>query len=85
MKVTFKGRHLVENIKIDGGVIMKTGLAMYVWMLMGYTTGTYSEVVSYPLLINMLVKKRKINIYSYTMKKFKRMDAFLTKIDKIEV
>ena len=29
--------------------------------------------------------KRKINIYSYTMKKFKRMDAFLTKIDKIEV
>lgn len=45
----------------------------------------YSEVVSYPLLINMLVKKRKINIYSYTMKKFKRMDAFLTKIDKIEV
>ena len=40
MKVTFKGRHLVENIKIDGGVIMKTGLAMYVWMLMGYTTGT---------------------------------------------
>lgn len=45
----------------------------------------YSEVVSYPLLINMLVKKRKINIYSYTMKKFKRMDAFFTKIDKIEV
>lgn len=40
MKVTFKGRHLVENVKIDGGVIMKTGLAMYVWMLMGYTTGT---------------------------------------------
>ena len=39
MKVTLKGRHLMENVEIDGGVVMKTGLAMYVWIQMGYTTG----------------------------------------------
>lgn len=44
----------------------------------------HSEVESYPLCIYMLAKEGKINICSYTMKKFKRMNSFLAEIDKIE-
>lgn len=44
----------------------------------------HSEVASYPLLIKLLAKEGKINVCSYTMKKFERMNSFLIGIDKIE-
>lgn len=60
MKVTFKGSHLVENIEIDGGVIMKTGLAMYMWILMGYTTGTCGVCSQMTAYWSYKIKIRKV-------------------------
>lgn len=39
MKVKFKGNQLIENIELDGGLFMKTGLELYVRSQMGFTTG----------------------------------------------
>ena len=39
MKVEFKGNQLIENVEIDGGLFMETGLGLYVWSQMGFTTG----------------------------------------------
>lgn len=39
MKVKLNGNQLIENIEIDGELFMKTGLGLYVWSQMGFTTG----------------------------------------------
>ena len=41
-------------------------------------------VVSYPLLINTLIRSSEINVSSYTFEKFKRLTSFLSGIDKVE-
>ena len=46
---------------------------------------SYNEVVSYPLLINRLVKKGEIDVVWYTNKKFERLNSFLVGIDRVEV
>lgn len=47
-------------------------------------TGNDFEIVSYPLFINMLVRKGEIDIQSYTFTKFDRLNKFLAGFDKIE-
>lgn len=46
---------------------------------------SHNEVVSYPLLINKLVKKEEIDVVWYTNKKFERLNSFLVGIDRVEV
>lgn len=45
---------------------------------------SHNEVVFYPLLINKLAQKGKVDIRWYTGKKFERFNSFLGGIDKIE-
>ncbi len=45
--------------------------------------GDKYEIVSYPLLINKLLKKTgSIDVREYTYKKFERVNAFLAGIDR---
>ena len=46
---------------------------------------SHNEVVSYPLLINKLVKKEEIDVVWYTNKKFERLNSFLVGIDRVKV
>jgi hypothetical protein len=41
------------------------------------------RVVSYPLLINSIINSGKLNVRSYTFKKFERLNSFLVGIDKV--
>ena len=43
-----------------------------------------NDVVSYPMCINMFIKKGLIDVRLYTYKKFERINAFLAGIDRIE-
>ncbi|MFT5872624.1 MAG: hypothetical protein ACI8WT_001560 [Clostridium sp.] len=45
--------------------------------------GDKYEIVSYPLLINKLLKAGSIDIREYTYKKFERVNAFLAGIDRL--
>ena len=45
--------------------------------------GNGNEIVSYPMLIYMLAKDGSIDIKRYTYKKFERINAFLSGIDKV--
>lgn len=47
-------------------------------------TGNETEIVSYPLLINLLVSDGAIDVRNYTYAKFERLNAFLSGFDKIE-
>lgn len=44
--------------------------------------GDKYEIVSYPLLINKLLKTGSIDVREYTYKKFERVNAFLVGIDR---
>lgn len=46
--------------------------------------GEGNEIVSYPLLVNMLAKDSLIDVSAYTFKKFERLNAFLAGIDRVE-
>lgn len=46
--------------------------------------GNETEIVSYPLLINLLVSNGAIDVRNYTFAKFERLNAFLSGFDKIE-
>lgn len=48
-------------------------------------TSSGNEVVSYPLLIDSLVREDAINIRYYTYRKFERINAFLAGIDKVRL
>lgn len=41
MKVTLKGFGFVKSIEVDGGALMKAGIATYVLAQMGTSTGAY--------------------------------------------
>lgn len=45
--------------------------------------GDKYEMVSYPLLINKLLKMGSIDVRGYTYKKFERVNAFLAGIDRL--
>ena len=45
--------------------------------------GDEYEIVSYPLLINELLKAGSIDIRKYTYKKFERVNSFLASIDML--
>ncbi len=48
-------------------------------------TSSGNEVVSYPLLIDSLVREDAIDIRYYTYRKFERINAFLAGIDKVRL
>ena len=47
-------------------------------------SGKGMDIVSYPLFIQLLMSKGKIDVRSYTRAKFDRLNRFLAGFDKIE-
>lgn len=47
-------------------------------------TGVDMDVVSYPLLISLLLKNKRLDVRRYTYAKFNRLNTFLADIDNID-
>lgn len=47
--------------------------------------GKENDIVSYPMLLNALIKYDEVDVRSYIFKKFERLNTFLTCVNRVEV